>query len=366
MATDYYAVLGLARGATDNEIKRAYRRLARDLHPDVNPDPEAKERFQEVNRAYQALTDPDKRRIVDLGGDPFDTRGGGMGGSPFGGAGVGGPGGLMDAFFGGGTTSRGPRSRVRAGGDALIRVELDLDETVFGTTKDITVDTAVLCDMCTGAGTAPGTHATTCTTCSGRGEVQSVQRSFLGQVVATRPCPTCAGTGQVIPEPCPQCGGDGRVRARRNIPVKVPAGVEDGMRIRLTGHGEVGPGGGPAGDLYVEIAERPHDVFTRDGEDLHCRVTLPMTAAALGTTLTLETLDGQEEVDIRPGTQSGSVLTLRAKGAPRLRATGRGNLMVHVEVETPTRLDAEQEKLLRELASLRGEDRPAAAGAEGH
>jgi molecular chaperone DnaJ len=365
MATDYYGVLGLARGASDNEIKKAYRRLARDLHPDVNPDPGAKERFQEVSRAYQALTDPEKRRIVDLGGDPFDN-GAGAGAGGFGGAGFGGLGDIMDAFFGGGATTRGPRSRVRAGGDALIRLDLDLDETVFGTTKDITVDTAVLCDSCTGAGTAPGTHATTCVTCSGRGEVQSVQRSFLGQVVATRPCPTCAGTGQVIPEPCPKCGGDGRVRARRTIPVKVPAGVEDGMRIRLTGHGEVGPGGGPAGDLYVEIAERPHDVFTRDGEDLHCRVTLPMTAAALGTTLTLDTLDGQEEVDIRPGTQSGSVLTLRAKGAPRLRATGRGNLMVHVEVETPTRLDAEQEKLLRELASLRGEDRPAAAGAEGH
>src|SRR3712207_832223 len=148
----------------------------------------------------------------------------------------------MDAFFGGGATTRGPRSRVRAGGDALIRLDLDLDETVFGTTKDITVDTAVLCDSCTGAGTAPGTHPTTCVTCSGRGEVQSVQRSFLGQVVATRPCPTCGGTGQVIPEPCPKCGGDGRVRARRTIPVKVPAGGEDGMRIRLTGHGEVGPG----------------------------------------------------------------------------------------------------------------------------
>jgi len=367
MATDYYGVLGLARGASDNEIKKAYRRLARDLHPDVNPDPGAKERFQEVSRAYQALTDPDKRRIVDLGGDPFDNgAGAGAGAGGFGGAGFGGLGDIMDAFFGGGAATRGPRSRVQAGGDALIRLDLDLDETVFGTTKDITVDTAVLCDACIGAGTAPGTHPTTCVTCSGRGEVQSVQRSFLGQVVATRPCPTCAGTGQVIPEPCPKCGGDGRVRARRTIPVKVPAGVEDGMRIRLTGHGEVGPGGGPAGDLYVEIAERPHEVFTRDGEDLHCRVTLPMTAAALGTTLTLETLDGQEEVDIRPGTQSGSVLTLRAKGAPRLRATGRGNLMVHVEVETPTRLDAEQEKLLRELASLRGEDRPAAAGTEGH
>ncbi|MBB3082579.1 molecular chaperone DnaJ [Geodermatophilus sabuli] len=365
MATDYYGVLGLSHGATDNEIKKAYRRLARDLHPDVNPDPGAKERFQEVSKAYQALTDPEKRRIVDLGGDPFDNGAGGAAGNPFGGAGFGGLGDIMDAFFGGGGATRGPRSRVRAGGDALIRVDLDLDETVFGTTKDITVDTAVLCDACTGAGTAPGTHPTTCTTCSGRGEVQSVQRSFLGQVVSTRTCPTCAGTGQVIPEPCMKCGGDGRVRARRTIPVKVPAGVEDGMRIRLTGHGEVGPGGGPAGDLYVEIVERPHPVFTRDGEDLHCRVTLPMTAAALGTTLTLETLDGEEEVDIRPGTQSGSVLTMRAKGAPRLRATGRGNLLVHVEVETPTRLDAEQEKLLRELAALRGEDRPASSP-EGH
>src|SRR5918911_1153186 len=187
MATDYYAVLGLARGATDNEIKRAYRRLARDLHPDVNPEPEAKERFQEVNRAYQALTDPDKRRIVDLGGDPFDSGpGAGAGaGSPFG-AGFGGLGDIMDAFFGGGTATRGPRSRVRAGGDALIRVDLDLAETVFGTTEEITVDTAVLCTTCSGAGTAPGTHPATCTTCSGRGEVQSIQRRLLGQVVTAR------------------------------------------------------------------------------------------------------------------------------------------------------------------------------------
>jgi molecular chaperone DnaJ len=356
MATDYFGVLGVTRGASDSDIKRAYRKLARDLHPDVNPDPGAKERFQEVTRAYEALTDPEKRRIVDLGGDPFDTGGGGGAGG-FGGAGFGGLGDIMDAFFGGAAT-RGPRSRTRAGRDALIPIELELDETVFGTTKDLTVDTAVLCTVCTGAGTAPGTHPTTCSTCSGRGEVQSVQRGFLGQVVSSRVCPTCAGTGQVIPEPCPECAGDGRVRARRTLQVKVPAGVEDGMRIRLTGQGEVGPGGGPAGDLYVEIHERPHDVFTRDGEDLHCRVTLPMTAAALGTTLSLKTLDGEEDLDIRPGTQSGSVLTLRAHGAPRLRATGRGNLIVHVEVTTPTRLDPEQETLLRELAALRGEDQP--------
>src|SRR3954463_13286096 len=244
MATDYFGVLGLPRGASDSDIKRAYRKLARDLHPDVNPDPGAKERFQEVNRAYQALTDPEKRRIVDLGGDPFDSGAGAAGaGSPFGAAGFGGLGDIMDVFFGGGTATRGPRSRVREGGDALIRVELDLDETVFGTTKELTVDTAVLCTACSGAGTAPGTHPATCTTCAGRGEVQSVQRSFLGQVVSTRTCPSCAGIGQVIPDPCPQCGGDGRIRARRTIPVKVPAGVEDGMGIRLTGHGEVGPGG---------------------------------------------------------------------------------------------------------------------------
>jgi molecular chaperone DnaJ len=361
MATDYYGVLGLAPGSSDSEIKRAYRRLARDLHPDVNPDAGAKERFQEVSRAYEVLTDPEKRRIVDLGGDPYDT--GGRGGSPFGqGAGFGGLGDIMDAFFGG-TTTRGPRSRTRAGGDALIRVDLDLDETVFGTTTDITVDTAVLCDICVGAGTAPGTHPTTCTTCDGRGEVQSVQRSFLGQVVATRPCPTCGGTGQVIPEPCPKCAGDGRVRARRTIPVKIPAGIEDGMRIRLAGHGEVGPGGGPAGDLYVEVHERPHEVFTRDGEDLHCRVTLPMSAAALGTTLKLQTLDGVEDLDIKAGTQSGSVLTLRAHGSPRLRGTGRGNLMVHVDVQTPGKLDERQRELLRELAALRGEELPDGSGA---
>jgi molecular chaperone DnaJ len=357
MATDYFGVLGVSRDASDSDLKRAYRRLARDLHPDVNPEPGAKERFQEVTRAYEALTDPDKRRIVDLGGDPFDSGNGGGGAGGFGTAGFGGLGDIMDAFFGGAAT-RGPRSRTRAGRDALIPVELELDETVFGTTKDITVDTAVLCTVCTGAGSAPGTHARTCTTCAGRGEVQSVQRGFLGQVVSSRVCPTCAGTGQVIPEPCRECGGDGRIRARRTLQVKVPAGVEDGMRIRLTGQGEVGPGGGPAGDLYVEIHERPHDVFTRDGEDLHCRVTLPMTAAALGTTLSLKTLDGEEDLDIRPGTQSGSVLTLRAHGAPRLRATGRGNLVVHIEVSTPTRLDTEQEKLLRELAALRGEDQP--------
>ena len=356
MATDYYGVLGVRREATSDEIKRAYRKLARDLHPDVNPDPAAQERFKEVTAAYEVLSDPQKREIVDLGGDPL-APGGGAQGSPFG-AGFGGLGDIMDAFFGA-SGARGPRSRVRQGADALIRLDLELAETAFGATKELTVDTAIVCETCSGAGTATGTHPATCDTCSGRGEVQSVQRSFLGQVMTSRPCPTCSGTGTVIPHPCPTCAGDGRVRARRTVSVKVPAGVEDGMRIRLSGQGEVGPGGGPAGDLYVEVRELPHDIFTREGDNLHCKVSLPMTSAALGASLSLTTLDGEEPIDIRPGTQPDSQITLRARGVPHLRGVGRGDLFVHVEVKTPTRLDAEQERLVRELARLRGEEHPA-------
>jgi len=362
VATDYYGVLGVRRDATGEEIKRAYRRIARELHPDVNPDPAAQERFKEVTAAYEVLSDPQKREIVDLGGDPLAPGGVGAQGNPF--AGFGGLGDIMDAFFGA-ATARAPRSRVRQGADALIRLDLELAETAFGTTKDLTVDTAVVCETCSGAGTAPGTHPATCDTCGGRGEVQSVQRSFLGQVMTSRPCPTCSGTGTVIPHPCPNCAGDGRVRARRTVSVKIPAGVEDGMRIRLSGQGEVGPGGGPAGDLYVEVHEQPHDIFTRQGDDLHCRVSLPMTAAALGASLTLTTLDGEEPIEIRPGTQPDTVLTLRARGVPHLRGVGRGDLLVHVEVKTPTRLDAEQERLLRELAQLRGEEQPATTRGHG-
>lgn len=356
MPADHYATLGIRRDASAEEIKKAYRKLARQLHPDVNPDPGTQERFKEVTSAYEVLSDPDKRQIYDLGGDPLSA----SGASPFGGAGgFGGFGDIMDAFFGGGGGGRGPRSRVRHGADALIALELDLAETAFGVTKDVAIETADVCPTCSGSGCARGTHPQTCQTCRGRGEVQSVQRSFLGQVMTSRPCPACGGTGSRIPHPCPECGSEGRVRARRTITVKIPAGVENGMRIRLSGQGEVGPGGGPPGDLYVEVRERPHPVFTRDGSDLHCEVTLPMTAAALGTRVTLQTLDGEESLDIRAGTQSGTALTLRGRGVPRLSSDGRtrGDLHVHVEVSTPSRLDGEQEKLLRELARLRGEER---------
>jgi molecular chaperone DnaJ len=353
---DYYALLGVRRDATGEEIKRAYRKLARELHPDVNPDPVAQDRFKEVTAAYEVLSDPDKRRIVDLGGDPLAPGGGqGTASNPF--AGFGGFGDVFEAFFGGGTSGgRGPRSRVRPGGDALLRLELTLDETAFGVRRDISVETAVVCQTCHGSGCAPGTSPRTCAVCGGVGEIQSVQRSFLGQVMTTRTCHACGGTGEQIPSPCPTCGTEGRVRARRTITVDVPAGIEDGMRIRLSGQGEVGPGGGQAGDLYIEVSEQPHDMFTREGADLHCRISLPMTAAALGTNLVLPTLDGEDKLEIRPGTQSGAVLTLRGKGVPRLRSSSRGDLHVHVEVATPTRLDESQEKLLREFAALRNEE----------
>jgi molecular chaperone DnaJ len=370
VARDYYGTLGVSSDAGPDDIKRAYRKLARELHPDVNPDPAAQERFAEVSAAYEVLSDPEKRRIVDLGGDPLGNGGGGGGGDPF--AGFGGLGDVMDMFFGAGGRSRGPRSRVQPGADALIRMQLTLEECFSGVTRDLAVDTAVLCSECTGSGCAPGTKPAICDICGGRGEVQSVQRSFLGQVVTSRPCPTCRGLGEVIPDPCRQCGGDGRVRSRRNVGVRIPAGVADGMRVRLAGQGEVGAGGGPAGDLYVEVDEIPHEVFTRDGADLHCTVSLPMTAAALGTTLPLPTLDGTEELHVEPGTQTGTVRTLRGKGMPRLRSTGRvdgrGDLMVHVDVVVPTRLDREQTELLRKLAALRGEEQPnlSAGGRNGH
>lgn len=362
MATDYYGLLGVDRGATDDQLKKAYRRLARELHPDVNPDPAAQERFKQVTAAYEVLSDPQKRQVVDLGGDPL-APGGGGGGNPFG-AGFAGFGDIMDAFFGGGA-SRGPRSRAQQGSDALLRIEAELDEMAFGTTRELSVETAVRCGSCDGGGCAPGTLPTTCETCRGRGEVQQVQRSFLGQVMTTRTCPRCTGTGTVIEHPCAECHGDGRVRARRTLTVKIPPGIEDGMRIRLAGEGEVGPGGGPAGDLFVEVHEKAHPVFTRDGDDLHCTITLPMTAAALGTSIPLVTLDGEEALDIPAGTQPHEVITLRARGVPHLRGAGRGHLHVHLDIEVPTKLDDEQAELLRQLAALRGEERPGMAARSG-
>jgi molecular chaperone DnaJ len=365
MTSDPYEVLGVDRDADAETIKKAYRRLARQLHPDVNPDPETQERFKEVSAAYEVLSDPEKRRMYDLGGDPFG-RGGGFAGQ---GAGFSFTD-IMDAFFGGQQGSRrGPRPRSRRGQDALVRLEVDLAEAAFGTTEELKVDTAVLCGTCEGSGAAPGSRPVTCETCHGQGEVQHVQRSFLGEIRTLRPCPACRGYGEIIPEPCRECAGDGRVRARRSITVKIPPGVDTGTRVQLAGEGEVGPGGGPAGDLYVEIQVRPHPVFTRDGHDLRCHATVPMTAAALGTTLRLPLLEADIatadsdvqlwiDLDVKPGTQSGTEQVIRGRGMPSLRTGARGDVIVTIDVETPARLDDRQEELLRELARLRNEEQP--------
>jgi molecular chaperone DnaJ len=354
VANDYYGVLGVRRDADPDEIKKAYRRLARELHPDVNPDPQTQERFKEITQAYEVLSDPGKRQMYDMGGDPFAQAGAGAGGF-----GAGFPfSDIMDAFFGTGASTRGPRSRARRGRNATIRVELDLAECAFGTTRDLVVDTAVVCPNCSGEGTAPGSHPETCDVCNGRGEVSQVTRSFLGQVMATRPCPGCGGFGTVIRRPCPECDAEGRVRTRRTIKVRIPAGVEDGTHIQLAGEGETGPGGGPAGDLFLEVVQRPHAIFERQGDDLHCTVTIPMTAAALGATLKVQTLDGPADVDIRPGTQSGQAIPLYGQGTAHLNASGRGDLLIHVTVETPAKLEPDQETLMRELARLRGEESP--------
>ena len=350
---DYYAALGIERGASAEEIKKAYRRLARKLHPDVNPGPEAEEEFKRVSQAYDVLGDPAKKQQYDMGSDPY----GGMSGSYGQGFSFSD---IMDAFFGGAAaSSRGPRSRVQRGQDALIRVDIDLPTAVFGGDQEVTVDTAVRCETCHGDGKQPGTGTRRCDICGGRGEVQQVQRSFLGQVMTSRPCSACHGYGEIITDPCFECSGNGRVRTRRTLTLAVPAGVDTGTRIQLAGEGEVGPGGGTPGDLYVEVLVTPHEKFQRRGDDLHCVVEVPMTAAALGTVLEFDTLDGPTEFTVKPGAQSGEVTTIKDHGVTHLRGSGRGDLLVTLRVLTPTRLDHEQEELLRRLAEIRGEQNPA-------
>jgi molecular chaperone DnaJ len=348
---DHYDVLGVDRSATPEEIKKAYRRLARELHPDVNPSPEASERFKDVTHAYDVLSDPQQRERYDLG--PQTGFGGGGGAAGFGD--------IFDAFFGGGGGGgqrQGPRSRRERGQDALLRLEVDLEEIVFGTQRDIEVDTAVLCETCSGSCCAPGTSPQTCDICHGSGQIQRQVRSLLGNVMTSSPCGTCRGYGTVIPNPCPTCQGQGRVRARRTIPIDIPAGVDTGLRLQLPGQGEVGQAGGPNGDLYLEVKVRHHETYSRNGDDLLATLEVQMSDAILGTETTLDGLDGAVEIELKPGTQSGDVLTVRDRGVTKLRGTGRGDLKIGVQVVTPTKLSHKERELIEKFAAGRREQAP--------
>ncbi|GAA1389552.1 molecular chaperone DnaJ [Luteococcus peritonei] len=376
MSSDYYEILGVERDASAEQIKKAYRRMAMKVHPDVATEPDAAEKFKQVQEAYEVLSDPQKKSIYDRGGDPMGGGFGGMPGGGFGGFGQAGgfAGGfdftnLVDAMFGQ-QASRGPRSRVRRGQDALVRQALTLSEAAFGVTKPLNVDTAVVCPRCEGSGCADEQEPVTCTTCSGNGEITQIQRSFLGDIRTSQPCPACRGYGTVIPHPCGECSGEGRVRSQRTLNVKIPAGVSTGNRIHLESQGEVGPGGGPAGDLYVELVVQPHEVFTRDGDNLEMVLRIPMTAAALGTSFEVATLEADREdtdeaersitVEVPAGTQSGTRIAVPNRGIPRLRGSGRGELGITLVVQTPTKLDSHQKDLMRQLAEARGETQPSA------
>jgi molecular chaperone DnaJ len=345
IVADHYEVLGVPRDATTDEIKKAYRRLARQLHPDVNPGADASERFKLVTHAYDVLSDPEQRARYDMVGD-----------QPFGGAGAaGGFGGFSDifeTFFGAAGGARGgrPRSRRERGQDALVRVTLELKDVVFGTHREIDVDTAVLCETCQGSCCQPGTSPVTCDICHGTGNIQRQVRSLLGNVVTTQPCNVCQGYGTTIPYPCATCQGQGRVRARRTVSLDIPAGVETGLRLQLPGSGEVGPAGGPNGDLYIEVTVSPHEVFSRDGDDLLATLEVSMPDAILGTAVTIESLDGPVDLELRPGVQAGDILTIKGRGITPLRGTQRGDLRVGVHVVTPTRLDHRDRALIEEFA----------------
>lgn len=348
---DFYEILGVSRISTDDEIKKAYRALARQFHPDTNPgDAAAEARFKEVSVAYETLRDPEKRRRYDTFGAEGLGAAAGFGGADFG------LNDLFEAFFGGDAfgRGRGPAGPAR-GQDAEAVMELTLVEAAFGVNRSLDLTMPIECEACAGSGAAEGTHSETCATCAGSGEVRQTRRSILGQLVTSGPCPQCGGLGTIVPSPCPTCRGEGRHRGSRELDVEVPAGIDDGQRLRLTGRGPAGPRGGVPGDLYVSVRVQPDARFERRGDDLLLLRRVALTQAALGTELEIETLDGTEPLAVAPGTQPGAVLRLRGRGVPSLRTGRRGDLIVQLEVDIPTRLSAEEAELLFQLAELRGE-----------
>jgi molecular chaperone DnaJ len=364
---DLYELLGVRREATDEEIKRAYRARARELHPDTNHgNPEAEARFKEVTVAYEVLRDPDRRARYDRYGPEgvFGAQAGGMGGFGFEGS-------LSDigeAFFGQmGGAGAGRRRGPQPGSDAEVRLGLEFSEAVFGARKDITIRLPATCATCAGRGTAPGTDPVTCSECQGTGELRRVRQSLLGQVVTSVACSRCSGTGEMIPTPCADCRGEGRRMQENTFTVEVPAGVEDGSTLRLADRGAAGQRGGPNGSLFVHLSVSRDPRFERQGDHLNTTLRISFAQAALGTDTEVETLEGAHKLTIAPGTHHGHVERVRGAGVPHLRGRGRGDLFVHVLVETPTNLTPEQDELLRQFAASREEpvSPPGAGGGEG-
>ena len=351
---DLYALLEVSHDASDEDIKRAYRRKARELHPDANGgDAAAEARFKEVSLAYEVLRDPERRARYDRFGPEGVFGGQGPGGMTF--DFEAGLSDIFEAFFGS-MGARGGRRGPMPGSDAEIGLHLDFIEAAFGAEKEISVRLPVTCDVCDGSGARPGTQAITCPDCQGAGETRRIRQSLLGQVVTSVACGRCQGLGELTPSPCESCGGEGRRMDHRTFTVEVPPGVEDGSTLRLAGRGPAGPRGGPNGSLFVQLQVEPDERFQRMGDDVHTSAHVGMTQAALGAKVSVDTLEEPAEVTVEPGTQSGHVIRLKGGGVPHLRGRGRGDLYVHVVVDTPTQLTAKQEELLAQLAAERGEE----------
>ena len=351
---DYYEVLGIGRDADETAIKSAYRKLARQYHPDVNKAPDAEERFKEVNEAYEVLSDADKRQAYDRFGHAAAQGGFGAGGQGAGFGGMGGFGDIFEDFFGGFGGMRGaPRGPAR-GDDLRYDMEITFQEAVFGAEKEIEIPRLETCPVCQGSGAEPGTKPIRCPQCNGTGEVRRAQQTILGQFVSVTTCPRCNGEREIAPTPCTNCRGQKRVRVTRRLSVSIPAGVDDGMRIRLAGEGEPGDRNGPAGSLYVFLHVKSHPLFQRQENDILLELPINMIQATLGCEADVPTLDGKTKLTIPPGTQHGTVFRMRGKGVPILRSNRRGDQLVSVRLVVPDKLDDRQRKLMQELGETMG------------
>ncbi|TCN01554.1 molecular chaperone DnaJ [Paenibacillus sp. BK033] len=351
---DYYEVLGVSKGASGDEIKKAYRQLARKYHPDVNKEADAETKFKEVKEAYDVLSDDGQRARYDQFGHVDPNQGMGGAGGFSGNGDFGGFGDIFDMFFGGGGGRRDPNAPQR-GNDLQYSMTIEFKEAVFGKETEITIPRTESCDTCAGSGAKPGTKPETCTVCHGSGQQEVVQNTPFGRMVNRRACSHCGGSGKVIKEKCGTCHGAGRVKKQRKINVRIPAGVDDGAQIRLSGEGEGGLRGGPAGDLYIVIRVKAHEFFERENDDIYCEVPLTFVQAALGDEIEIPTLTEKVKLKIPAGTQTGTYFRLKGKGVPKLRGYGQGDQHVKVTVVTPTKLSDEQKDLLRQFGGIGGE-----------